>query len=781
MIRRHIRKLAFAVTLCSLCTCVLAATEDLSISEIAIEGRQIAEVVDDLRARGYKFAYSTSILTGDVVVKRAPTATDPVQGVEEILRPYGLTISQIDDTYLIRRDDTAPSRVTQQVSRPESGDASVVPEVTVSASRYEILRRRADHGVFVDQQQVQQLPVLGDDPVRAMHKLPGTASNGVSAKSYVRGGESVDTGIVLNGSNLIAPFHVRNLQSLFSTIDLRAVDGIEVFTGGFPVQYGNQMGGLIVMDTTPPSTGRHTELGLSVFDTSVLTSGTTSDSRIGWLVSARRGNLDLVVDERYGTPGYSDFFGQLDFDISEASSLTFNALVAINDVELVTKSDPEEREESESDSQNGQFWLNWQFSWNDDLQSVTTVSTSTFDDHRVEVADDVEEIAGSVDDSRDVKVTGMSQDWVWQATSSHRLKWGAAYERVSGNYLYDGSVEYFGAFRWFQDLPASIERHADRDIHGQTFSAYLADRWAINDATIAELGVRWEKQTYTGANPDGQLSPRLSLLHSVGPATDLRLSVGRYYQAQEIHQLQVEDGVTTFFPAQRADQVIVGLQQRFGEDIAFRAEAYWKDVDRVRPRFENVLNPITVLPEFKPDRMRIAPTAFRSRGIELSLEREVENGIGWWVSYVLSDAEDTIEGERVPRSWDQPDALQAGISRQGEHWDFSVLANVHSGWPKTSLGMDTLSDPGNPMLVFTKRNRQRYADFASVDMRIRYHTPIRYGSLSAFFELINLANRSNPCCVDFGVEPDGTNAPALELEDKNWLPLIPAVGILWEF
>ena len=121
-------------------------------------------------------------------------------------------------------------------------------------------------------------------------------SNSVSAKSYVRGSESRDTGIVLNGNALLEPYHVRNFQSLFSTIDSRAVDGIEVFSGNFPVQYGNQMGGMMVIDTIEPTAEGRAELGLSVFNTSVLSTGTVADSRIGWLVSARRGNLDLVID-----------------------------------------------------------------------------------------------------------------------------------------------------------------------------------------------------------------------------------------------------------------------------------------------------------------------------------------------------------------------------------------------------------------------------------------------------------------------------------------------------
>jgi hypothetical protein len=117
---------------------------------------------------------------------------------------------------------------------------------------------------------------------------------------------------------------------------------------------------------------------------------------------------------------------------------------------------------------------------------------------------------------------------------------------------------------------------------------------------------------------------------------------------------------------------------------------------------------------------------------------------------------------------------------KGEKWDFGVVATGHSGWPRTSVVLDA-SDPMAPVVRFTERNQLNYSTFGTLDMRVRYTTPVRKGKLSYFFELSNATNRNNECCVDFDVDTSSANSPLLELERKNWLPLTPALGVLWQF
>ena len=204
----------------------------------------------------------------------------------------------------VRPGQNTELKVELDPARPE------IENITVSASRYEISRDISTSRFDIDRTSIETLPDLGNDPLRATHRLPGAAASGASARSHFRGGDEAETGIILNGQKLVDPFHVRDYQNIFSTVDSRAIDGVEVYTGGFPVQYGDRLSGVVLMESLELTRPRHTEIGVSVFNTSFLTAGRNADSTSDWLFSARRGNLDLVIDKKFGLPRYYDIFSQ---------------------------------------------------------------------------------------------------------------------------------------------------------------------------------------------------------------------------------------------------------------------------------------------------------------------------------------------------------------------------------------------------------------------------------------------------------------------------------------
>lgn len=670
-----------------------------------------------------------------------------------------------------------PTNVSTLLLAPERPG---LPEVSVSASRYEILREVLGSPFVVDQRAIQHLPDVGDDPIRAVHRLPGAAANGVSAKVHVRGGEEDDTAIVLNGQTLFDPFHIRDYQNLFSAIDVRAIDGVQVYTGGFPVTYGHRMGGLILVDTLDVENPRHTELGVSVFNTSALSAGQVANGEASWLVTARRSNLDLVLDESLGRPRYTDFFGELGFKPTRGTEISVNALVANDDVLVVTESDPEEREASQSDTRNRQFWVSWNQNWRRNLSSATTVSVSAFRSQRRASVNDPEKQIAAVDDERDMQVAGIRQDWTWRVSPQHSLALGWEAQHLEGEYRYRGSVDYFS---FFQSLPVpdAIRRNLDQQAKGDAYGAFLLSQWRMNQALALELGVRWDKQGYVDLSNSSQVSPRLSVLLSPSARTDFRFSWGRYYQPQGIQEIQIEDGVTEFFPAQRSDHLIFGAEHRPTESLSLRAEIYRKNLTSLKPRFENLFDPLALIPELAPDRIRVAPTGARSEGIEVSIGYQPATGLSAWASFALARVEDRIDGRRVARSWDQRHSAQAGLGWSNGRWDLGIAGSFHSGWPSTAIGLDPTAPPDDPRLQFGARNQERYASFVAFDARVSYELPLRRGTLSLFGEVSNILDRKNPCCVDFDLSETSNGTPFVDQQNDYWLPRLAAVGALWKF
>ena len=363
----------------------------------------------------------------------------------------------------------------------------------------------------------------------------------------------------------------------------------------------------------------------------------------------------------------------------------------------------------------------------------------------------------------------------------HLIQWGFQAEHSEARYNYMSQAQYFGLPALYESIAGPTSRDLNAAPVGNNFAVYLADRWKLTRNTIVEFGLRWDGQTYTGFVSDSQLSPRLSVLHAFTPATELRFSWGRYHQSQGIHELQIEDGVTEFHPAQRADHIIAGVRHNFSNQYSARLELFQKDMSHLRPRFENLFDPLALIPELQPDRVRIAPSRARSRGVELSLDY-TSGPLSWWASYTFSEVNDTVDDAETPRSWDQRNALIAGLNWNSKDWDLSLAASVHSGWPTTALTlMDTVDSTGQPISIAIPgpRNAIRHPSYTSVDARISRRFKVGEGTITAFVEVANIFDRRNVCCRDYDLE-DGTT-DVLELSDDFWLPRLPAIGFLWEF
>ena len=74
---------------------------------VPYEGRLITAVIDEFRADGYSFAYSTVLVSSDLVVQAEPSAGSPLEVVKQILQPHGLKIRSDSGVHLVVRDTSS--------------------------------------------------------------------------------------------------------------------------------------------------------------------------------------------------------------------------------------------------------------------------------------------------------------------------------------------------------------------------------------------------------------------------------------------------------------------------------------------------------------------------------------------------------------------------------------------------------------------------------------------------------------------------------------------------
>lgn len=736
-------------------------------------------MLDKLRPQGLTFIYNSRLVPPDLKVKSEPAARSGVALAEEVLAQHGLGLSRVTLGVF-----AVVSGARQRASRADADagrDTGTGPieEVIVQTSRYALQSEFSVEETLLTHDDIQSLPSLGEEPLRAVQRLPGAATNGFSSLGAVRGGEPNETAIVLDGLRLYEPFHLKNFMSPVSVLDARVVRSMQVYSGGFPVIHGDRMSAIVDVQTLDPPLPRYYEAGLSLFHANALASAEFLDGRAHALASIRRSNLgDLAhfSEKDFGKPEYLDGLAKLDYRLSDSSRLSMK-LLASNDRIVALRNSTSERAQAEY--RNTYLWGTFEHDWSGDAQSRLILSYTGLDNERDGRIDEPGRRSGSVRDYRNFHVLGLRADHEFGAWGlEHRL--GFEVRRLWGKYDYRSDVRFAAGFP-LPDSPAIVlQRAASPKPDGFESGAWWDARVQIDDHWTVQAGLRVDTQTYDASGDAEQISPRLNLLYALDDETRLRATWGRFFQSQAINELQVEDGIDRFFDAQHADHFILSLEKSLGEGLDIRIEAYRKEYRDINPRFENLFNPLVLLPETELDRVKIAPSSARAQGVEVLVRWRSQGPWRAWLSYTWSRAEDTIDGRKVARSWDQKHAINAGVGWASGPWSVTVTDSFHTGWPITRQRLVTAAD-GTPQLVPGERNAERLADYNSLDFRVTRTYALARGALDIFLEASNVLSRKNECCIEYEVitTPDGS--VALKEGIDHWLPLVPSIGVLWRY
>ncbi len=651
--------------------------------------------------------------------------------------------------------------------------------LVVTPSRLSLLRQEPQTPLALSRDEIFALPHLGDDPFRALSLLPGVAANDVTAQFHVRGGRRDETQIFLDGQELYDTYHLKDFDSALSVVAAATLDSIDLSTGGFSVDHGDRMSGVLDMRTVTPTGPLRTSVGLSVLNAHLGSSGAFDDQRGSWMAHLRRGSIDLA-SQLLGkeNPKYWDTFAKVDYQLTARQSLRGNFLHSDDELEFSEIVGPESKR-VETNYRSTYAWVTHQAILGSSVLVETAASRSRVsrDRRAVELEEDVRFM---ILDRRDFEVLGLRQGWDLQLSPRHSLKWGFELRDFETTYDYRGTREFDNPLADLRDNQEPETLFQSRLDEGHD-SAYIAGRSRLGEPVTLELGLRWDKHSLTR---ESRLSPRLNLAWAVGSRSVVRAAWGRFNQSQRPYELQVEDGETRFNPIERSDSRVLGFEHLFGgpRELALRVELYQREVLNPIPRWENLYEPINIFPEVEPDRVRIAPDRALAEGIELFLRGRFGSKLGWWLNYTWSSTEDEIDGVRFPRGFEQPHAFNLDLNyRINDHWTLNLAWRYHSGWPTTPLGLgEELDDNGETVFVPVPGPRfsVRLPDYHRLDLRASRPWKLRAGTLVFFIDVQNVYNRDNIAGFDFQIDEEaGTLTPNAE----RWAGILPSVGVSFDF
>jgi len=389
-----------------------------------------------------------------------------------------------------------------------------------------------------------------------------------------------------------------------------------------------------------------------------------------------------------------------------------------------------------------------------------------------------------IDDARSLDRIGVRQDWTFDASRRVLFKWGVDAKRESAKYDYLrvlGTRRADGTRAGRKDSTSTlVAPRADK------LALYFAPRVQLLSSLTVEAGVRLDRTSLTN---ESIVNPRVNVAWQPFERTAVRAAWGEYSQSQSLFSLQAEDGVSSFGPAERAEQRTLGVEHSLTNGVNIRVEAYERRLTSARAKYANLGGDLWLFPELLWDRTLIERTAGRDRGLELQLARKDAARTDWSVSYALASSTDEVDGRIVPRSVDERHAVHADWSlhpRSGS-WRLSLGGLWHSGWPytPTNLVVDTVTNSPTQLAITTSRtpgelNSARLRGYHRVDVRWTKYFHTGHGLVSLFGEVYNLLGTENPR----GFWRDATvkdRQVLLTTGEIHMWPRLPVAGFSWQF
>jgi hypothetical protein len=695
-----------------------------------------------------------------------------------VLRARGLSYRQQDTPVAVRAGET--TTVTIRITAaPVTLGAVRARARPPERDRFELAPNVGT--VSLTPSAVSGVPAIGEpDVLRTVQLLPGVnARNDFSSGYNVRGGESDQNLILLDGYPIYNPFH---LGGLFSTFLEETVGEIELLTGGFGARHGGRLSSVLdVRSAEPARPGLHGSAGISVIASSLTIGSATKNGRGSWTLSGRRTYADKLVSllsDRTFPYHFSD--GQLHATRAIGRGNARLELTAYAGTDLLEGDFTQFGDSSRAGG--GTFDFDWSNQvvglalsdvWREGARlpflgradSVGAEQRVSFT--RFATALDLGE--GALTLTNGVKELRAAGAVHWHR-SGHERRLG--YELSAYDIAYDvGSVSTGTPLFALRQRPTAE-------------AAYYQESWRPMRKLLVEAGLRAE---HLGGRDWTGLSPRAAAKWFVTPDFAVSVAGGQY--AQWLHSLNREDipvRVFDFWVASdeyvevsRAKHLVLGLERWLGPARFARVEGWLK-------RYDHLLEQNTADdPNRRGDEFLDAQGT--SYGFDVLLRQLDVGPLSGWLSYTYGVSNRTQGGTGYWPGHDRRHNLNVvGSWRAGRRYTFGARMGVASGTPFTDIVGQVVRrsyDPGSHQYgtggvagvrepLGGERNASRYPIFQRLDLSVSRSGTWRGMQLVPYFSLVNAYNAKNVFIYTF----DYTQSPPTR-EASSQFPLLPSLGL----
>lgn len=665
--------------------------------------------------------------------------------------PKGLNIPALY-VYLILASLSIASANTDESSDKSQDSIQEVyqlAEITVTPGRFSI-SEGTPSPYIIPKSEMEKLPLIDNDIYRSAHNLPGVVADDFSARFSLRGGDRNEIVTRLDGMELYDPYHLQDFGGAISVLDIGIVRDADLLTGGFPAEYGDAMSGVFDVTSASPNRSRISgNTGIDILNTHLIMGGPLSGA--SWLLSARRGYIDLLMDliesEEVYRPRYYDLYGKLNYDIRSGDSISAHILYAGDSNEI--------RDENDLNSEywNGMFWTGWHHLSSEKMIWDFFAFTGRAGRQRYEGTEGIDE--------RWLSYAGLKGDAVYNPLLSHILKAGWKWQHSAADY------NYF--LREEQAITSVDAKPSGWDLNG-----YIQDEWNISNRLAGNLGLRCIYQNY---GRHFAIMPRIALAAKLQKHLTLRGAWGIYNQPVQITNLPVEQGISEVQPPEKATHYILAAEYSPSPNLLLRTEAYYKGFDHLTGMMKDY---------GRKEQLFIPAKTGSARGFEVYAKQALNPRFSWGLGYALSKAELETDLGKISKNFDRRHSinLSADYAIWSDGW-INIIWRYHTGDPYTETWYEKVFSEVTNTYAWEKKygplNGKRLPPYHSLDVRLTKNFHFKRWELMLYFQILNLYNRKNVHEYSFEQLTDGEGNISYQRVAEHFLPILPTLGLSAQF
>ena len=653
-------------------------------------------------------------------------------------------------------------------------------EIVVTPGKFTV-QSGTDASLSLSKEGLDLFPLIDNDVFRAAHIFPGVTANDFSARFNLRGGEKDEIVVRLDGMELFEPYHLQDFGGAVSIIDLGVIRRADLLMGGFPAEYGDKMSGVFDITTKTGNRDRFSmNLGIDLINAHALLEGPLSDKG-SWLVSARRGYVDLILalmnaDEDL-RPQYADLYSKVAYDLTDKDKLTLNALYAWDDNFINEDNDADDLD---STYHNAMFWTKWRHFYSESVWSDLFIFNNLATRDRQEGINST--------DKRDFGFLGTKGELTAHLRNTHTIRGGLEWRWSRAEYNYSVPLHQQATTQFIlhhcPDCKPPDRSEAAFDDTGWEIKGYLQDKWQLHPILALNIGGRYLFQNYRRSNiPKYEISPRIALAVKPIENLTLRAAWGLYHQPIDLMTIPVETFVTGVGRAGQAIHYIIGAEYASGKNFMVRAEGYYKVLTNLAGQIQDFGRQTQIIPP---------ADSGHAKGFDLfsayALSDRLTGSLGYAFLIAKASEEDLMYdrplfGEEFYRDFDQRHTITLNSSYQiGLHWHLNLSWRFHSGNPTTPLEHTLVrysDDYAECERGFGEYNTDRLPPYHSLDLRFTKTSEYKSWTLNWYVQILNLYNRSNVHERVFSEVRDEATGELIgcEVSDEPLFPILPTLGV----